>query len=56
MDNEALRGLGYAGVPGGTSRNQLFVRGTRALPEFSSWVAATKLGAKDASAAHRQSN
>lgn len=46
MHNKANRGLDYAGVPRGTSRDQLLVRVTRALQYFSSRVAATKLGAK----------
>jgi hypothetical protein len=44
-DIPQIRGPGYAGAPGGTSRDQLFLRGTQVLPKLSSRVAATKLGA-----------
>jgi hypothetical protein len=53
-DIPQIRGPGYAGASGGMSRDQLFLRGTRVLPIFSSRVAATKLGARDASAARNQ--
>jgi hypothetical protein len=51
----ASRGLGYGGVPGGTSWNQLFEWGTRALPKLSSRVAATKVGLEGESVSEERS-